>query len=207
MPDPSARLRAESDERARRRDSAAEIPPAVSVEETAAGPIPLSHPAFWLAALVAAGCVLISVSFRLIDPDMWQNLTFGKAIWTSHAIPHAQWFAWPNYGAPLVNPSWGFAALIWWFWSLGGVAGLFVWRWSTTLIVFAVLWLAARRLGARGLAVLVVMVVCGFFYRQRAQIRPETLASVWFGLTLWLLETGRQGGPARLVCSSPLLHF
>ena len=32
-------------------------------------------------------------------------------------------------------------------------------------------------------------------YRQRSQIRPETIAAVWFALTLWGLETRRGGGP------------
>lgn len=147
--------------------------------------------------LVAAICVLVSVSFQLYDADAWQNLAFGRAIWTLGKIPHTQIFTWPNFGAPLVNPSWGFTALVWPFWSVGGVAGLFVWRWLTTLLVFAMLWLLVRRLGAVGLTPLWVLVVCALVYRQRSQIRPETLASVWLTLTLWLLEVRRQGGPDR----------
>jgi hypothetical protein len=141
--------------------------------------------------------VLVSVSFHLYDADAWEHLVFGKAIWALGTIPHRQIFTWPNLGAPLVNPSWGFSALVWPLWSMGGVTGLFVWRWLTTLIVFALLWLTARRLGAVGLAPWLVLVVCALVYRQRSQIRPETLASVWFALTLWLLETRRQGGPDR----------
>lgn len=149
------------------------------------------HPAHLAAALVAAACVLISVSFTLYDADAWQNLIYGRAIWTLGAIPATQIFAWPNFGAPLVNPSWGFTALVWPFWSAGGVTGLFVWRWLTTLAVFVLLWLAARRLGARGFAPLVVLAVCALVYRQRSQIRPETLASVWFALTVLVLEARR----------------
>lgn len=152
-----------------------------------------------MAALVAAGCVLVSVSFHLYDADAWQNLTFGKAIWTLGRIPHTQIFTWPNFGAPLVNPSWGFTALVWPFWSVGEVTGLFVWRWLTTLIVFAVMWVTARRLGAVGLTPLLILVVCALIYRQRSQIRPETLPAVWFALTLWLLEMRRHGGPDRSV--------
>ena len=108
------------------------------------------HPALIAAALVAAACILISVSFTLYDADVWQNLIFGRAIWTLHAVPTTQRFAWPTYGAPLVNPSWGFTAIVWPFWSLGGVTGLFAWRWLSTLAVFGVTWITARRLGARG---------------------------------------------------------
>jgi len=150
-----------------------------------------------IAKLVAAACVLVSVSFHLYDADAWQHLVFGRAIWALGMVPHTQVFTWPNYGAPLVNPSWGFDALVWMLWSAGGVTGLFVWRWLTTLLVFALLLGAARRLGAAGLTPLLVMVVCALIYRQRSQIRPETLASVWFALTLWLLESRRQGGADR----------
>jgi hypothetical protein len=155
-------------------------------------------------ALVAAVCVLVSVSYRLSDPDAWQNLAFGKAIWTLHEVPRRQVFAWPNFGAPLVNPSWGFTALIWPIWSAGGVAGLFVWRWATTLTTFGLLWLTARKLGARGFTACLAIVACALVYRQRSQIRPETLASVWLALTFWILETRRQGGPDRSVWLVPL---
>ena len=166
--------------------------------------LPATHPAALLVTLVAAACVLVSVSYQLSDPDAWQNLAFGKAIWTLHAIPHRQVFAWPNFGEPLVNPSWGFTALIWPIWSAGDVAGLFVWRWATTLVTFALLWLTARRLGARGFTVWLVIVACALVYRQRSQVRPETLASVWLALTIWILETRRQGGPDRSAWLVPI---
>src|SRR5207245_1547337 len=127
----------------------------------------------------------------------WQHLVFGKAIWSLHRIPRTQIFTWPDFGAPLVNPSWGFSAVLWPFWSVGHVAGLFVWRWATTLIAFFLLWRTSRRLGAAGFGSLFVIVACALIYRQRSQIRPESLASVWFALTIWLLETRRQGGPDR----------
>jgi hypothetical protein len=175
--------------------------PEAAAARGAALPAPEPRAAMWLVALVATACVLVSVSFRLYDADAWQHLAFGRALWTSHAIPVRQIFVWPDLGIPLVNPSWGFSALLWPFWSLGGIPGLFVWRWLTTLAVFLLLWDTARRLGARGFTPLFVLVVCALIYRQRSQIRPETLASVWFALTVWLLEGRRQAlraGPPRL---------
>ena len=159
--------------------------------------LPLAHPAHLLALLVAAGCVLFSVSYKILDSDLWQHLTVGRAIWTLHSIPHTQVWCWPGYGAPYATPSWGFAALAWPFYAAGGVTGLFVWRWVTTLTAFALLWAAARRMGARGLAPLFVFAVAALVYRMRAQVRPETLASVLFALELWILETRRAGGRDR----------
>src|SRR5439155_20067859 len=96
-----------------------------------------------------------------------------------------------------VNSAWLFRALIWKVWALGGVTGLFAWRWITTLAAFGLMWAAARRMGARGFAALVALAACGLAYRSRAHIRPETLVAVYLALTVWILETRRHGGPDR----------
>jgi hypothetical protein len=151
----------------------------------------------WIAALVAAACVVLSVSFRISDPDLWQHLLTGRVIWETHSVPARQIWCWPTYGEPQVLPSWGFRALLWPFWQLGGLAGLYAWRWTTTLAAFALLWAAARRMGARGLAPLVVIALAALIYRQRSQVRPETLVAVLLALQVWILETRRSGGPDR----------
>lgn len=159
-------------------------------------PAPRSHPAWLAAAAVAALCVALSASFRIYEKDFWQHLAVGRAIWTLHHVPTTQLWTWPTYGAPDVNSSWGFRALLWPVWQAGGVVGLFAWRWATTLAVFGLALATARRMGARGFTPLVVMVLCSLTYRQRSQLRPETLASVWLALSIWLLETRRAASPA-----------
>ena len=164
--------------------------------EPRANALPSSSPAPYRFALVVAfGCLLVSVSFRLYEYDMWQHLTYGRAVWQLHRVPRTQIWTWPDLGAPGVNPSWGFSTLVWPFWSAGGDLGLAVWRWLTTFVAFALLWAAARAMGVRGPPALVVLVICGLVYRQRSQVRPETLAAVLLALTLWLLATRR--GPGR----------
>ena len=148
-----------------------------------------------VALVVAFGCILYSVSFRLYEYDFWQHLTYGRAIWELHRVPREQIWTWPDFGAPNVNPSWGFSALVWPFWATGGDLGLAVWRWLTTLAAFALLWAAARAMGVRAPPALVVFVLCGLVYRTRSQVRPETLAAVLLALELWLLATRR--GPGR----------
>ncbi len=149
------------------------------------------HPAFVFAALVAAACVVVSVSWVLWDTDVWQHLAVGRAIWRLHAIPTRQLWTWPTYGAPDVNASWGFRALIWPLWNTFGWGGLTAWRWLSTLAVFGLLWKAARCMGAKGYAPFVVVVLCSLVYRQRSQIRPETLVAVLLAAQLWILELRR----------------
>lgn len=156
--------------------------------------LPLSHPALWLAALAAAACVVISVGFPIWETDVWQHLLVGKAIWTLGRVPVTNLWSWPTYGAPDVNPSWGFSALIWPVWQAGGLAGLFAWRWVTSLAAFALLWLAARRMGARGVLPFAVVALAALTWRYRSQVRPETLTAVLIALQIWILETRRHGG-------------
>jgi tetratricopeptide (TPR) repeat protein len=164
--------------------------------------LPLRHPATPFVALVAAACVVVSMSFRLYDTDMWQHLAVGRAIWTLHAFPTRQLWTWPTYGAPDVNASWGFRLLLWPVFHAFGIPGLFAWRWVTSLVAFAFLWAAARRMGARGLAPLVVIVACSLVYRQRSQVRPETLVAVLFAIELWILESWRETARAMSVRTS-----
>ncbi|TMQ72500.1 MAG: hypothetical protein E6K80_02645 [Candidatus Eisenbacteria bacterium] len=52
-------------------------------------PAPLTHPATLLTVLAAAISILVSVSFAIFDPDLFQHLVVGKAIWLLHAVPSA----------------------------------------------------------------------------------------------------------------------
>jgi hypothetical protein len=166
----------------------------------AASPLALGHPATLVAALVAAGCVLVSVSAWIYDTDFWHHLLVGRVIWQTHAIPTRQLWTWPSYGTVDANNAWLFRALVWPLWSAGGVWGLFVWRWVSTLAAFAILWAAARRMGAKGLTPLVVLATCALVYRQRTQVRPETLVSVLMALQIWILEGRRR---ARDLAAAP----
>jgi hypothetical protein len=155
-------------------------------------PLPLRHPAFLAAALIAAGCIAVSVSAWIYDTDFWHHLLVGRVIWQTHAIPTRQLWTWPTYGTVDANNAWLFRALVWPLWAAWGVWGLFVWRWVTTLAVFGILWAAARRMGAKGLTPLVVMAACALVYRQRSQVRPETMVAVLMALQIWLLEGRRR---------------
>jgi len=162
-------------------------------------PLPLNHPAMIVAAFAAAASLLLSAGYRLYDTDLWMALVAGKAIWLQHALPMTDQWTWPNFGARQVLSSWLFRALLWPVWSAGGVVGLFVWRWTLELATFALLWITARGMGARGASALVVIAWCGVISRLRTDVRPEGLASLLFALSLWILESRRRapaGAPA-----------
>jgi hypothetical protein len=159
----------------------------------APAPLALRHPALWLVVLVCAAIVALSVTYDAFDPDQWQHLTVGRFIWEQHRFPTVQLWTWPTWGAPDVDYAWLFEALVWPLWKAFGAVGLFLWRWGTTLAAFALAWAAARRMGARGLAPLVVIALCAMVYRGRSQVRPETVAAVLLAAEVALLEARRHG--------------
>ncbi len=183
-------------ENAQRRPAAGGRARAAARRPPDSAPLPGGHPALVTATIVTALCVLVSVTFTLYDTDFWHHLLVGRVIWESRSIPTQQLWSWPTWGAPEANSAWLFRALVWPFWSLGGIGGLFAWRWLTTLVAFGVMWGTARRMGARGFAPLVALLLCAFIYRLRSQVRPETLVAVLVALEIWILETRRRGGPA-----------
>jgi hypothetical protein len=168
------------------------VPPRAAARPTAAIPrLAWSSPALIAVALAAAASALISVSYRIDDPDLWQHLAVGRFVWTQHALPLVHQWTWPSWGQPDVNPSWGFESLLWPFWDRGGLIGLFAWRWITTLAAFGFGWAAARRMGSTGLVPAFVIALCALTYRQRSDLRPETLSVVLLAAMIWILETRR----------------
>jgi hypothetical protein len=151
-----------------------------------------------VAVAAAAALVLIAITNPIHDPDLWQHLTVGRAIWESQAIPSVHQWSWPTYGTPEVLPSWAFRALLWPVYDAAGVPGLFAWRWLTTLAALGLGWAAARVLGARGFAPLVAIVLAGLVYRGRTMVRPETLVMPLFALAILCLAWRREGGRIRV---------
>ena len=158
---------------------------------TPPAPAPADPPAplpLLVAAIVAAVCTLISVSYRLYEGDVWHHLLVGKVIWQTHAVPTTQQWSWPTFGAPEANSAWLFRALLWPFWSIGGVTGLFVWRWLTTLVVFGTAWMVSRRSGAVSFLPIFGVALAALVYAQRSDVRPESLVAVLIVVTIGLLE-------------------
>lgn len=153
---------------------------------------PMGRGAFLGALVVAAIAAVAAVTYPFHDTDLWQHLVVGKVLWQTHAIPTTQLWSWPTHGAPDVLPSWLFRALLWPVWNAAGFHGLFAWRWITTLVMFGLALLAARRMGATGVAPLFMLVWCVVFWRQRSQVRPETFAGILLAAELLLLEFRRQ---------------
>lgn len=161
---------------------------------------------------LAAGIAAAMVSYAIYDPDLWQHLRVGRALWEGLGFPSVNVWTWPTLGAPDLIPSWLFRALLWPFWKFGGVTGVFAWRWLTVLATFGILLAAARAGHPRGApgaptggAALFALLWCVALYRYRSQARPETLVLVLLAIQLWALESWRARGAGRRVWAVPAI--
>lgn len=162
--------------------------------------------------VLAAGLALALVTHPIYDPDLWQHLRVGRALWEGLGFPSVNVWTWPTHGAEGLVPSWLFRALLWPFWKIGEVNGVFAWRWLTTLGAFGFVLAAARaghprgaRFAPTGGAALIALVWCVVVYRYRSQARPETLVAVLLAIQLWVLESWRAPDGGRRVWALPAL--
>lgn len=145
-----------------------------------------------LVCIVALACAAVSLSFLIVDFDLWEHLAIGRAIWAQHKVPTTELWTWPTHGSPDVNIEWGFQALLWPLWRLGHLWGVYAWNWLAAGLAFGAVFLTARTLGARGYLPLLLISVGILSYRQRSVGRPETLAAVFLSAVILLLELHRQ---------------
>jgi hypothetical protein len=142
---------------------------------------------------LASLIVVLLASYRINDYDVWQHLLVGKVIWQTHAPPTTHLWSWPSYGKPDLNSSWGFEALLYPFYAVAGIPGVFLWRCATALGAFALAMLGARAMGAQGPAAILVCVIASIAARDRMEARPETLSALLLGAFVWTLERRRNG--------------
>lgn len=189
----------------RMRRSSSSRPRASARAGSAAPPLSARSPWFLGLAAIAALAAAALVTFPIYDPDLWQHLSVGRWI-LERGLPHVHVWSWPTYGAADAPPSWGFRVLLAWVAGGDPAWGVPVWRWVTTVAAFTLAWLAARAGGAKGGAMLplVMIVACVLVYRGRSQARPETLVALLLAAQLAALEWSRTGRQ-RLVWLVPAL--
>lgn len=157
----------------------------------------MTRKASFLLLAIATLVTALVASYQVNDTDFWQHLTIGREIWRTHRIPLTHQWTWANPPLPDINYAWGFQALLWPFWAAAGATGMIVWKWWTALVPFALGLATARRLGASCVTAAPVAVLAAIAARDRMEPRPETLAAIFLGLFVWILEVRRHDGPDR----------
>ena len=129
-------------------------------------------PAAALFFLVAA-----SATFKISTYDVWWHLAYGKLIAASGEIPRADVFSFTAEGAERTDHEWGFQALVYGLYQLGGEAALIVakalWLALVALLVYRFVRRETGLAPAAAALALVPFVLAG---HNRYVLRPEILS-------------------------------
>lgn len=160
----------------------------------------------WGSVLVAAALfflVAAAATFKVSTYDVWWHLAYGKLIAASGEIPRADVFSFTAEGAERTDHEWGFQALVYGLYQLGG-SGRF--GSEAVLIIAKALWLAfvallvyrfvRRETGLAPAAAALTLVPFVLAGHNRYVLRPEILSLGFSVILATALFRRRDTSPA-----------
>jgi len=133
----------------------------------------------------------IYLSRPLYDPDFYWHLKTGQWIWQNKALPHIDPFGVPPLPASsprtdfILTSYWLFQLILYAFYSLGGMAGIIVFRWVVALISLLTFtrWTNVRDSNVIAVIILGAIQLLEFYFIGR----PQFISFVCFGILLVIL--------------------
>ena len=153
------------------------------------------------AGLVLLAAFYVGFAFgrgRLWDYDFWWHLKTGMLIVQQHAIPHTDPFSWTRPGAPWTAHEWGWDALLYLVYRLGGFLGLIYLKAALFGGCAVLATYLALRWGAGLLPALAVTVLLSAAVAVWLNARPQMLIVLYVLLILHVLTSHREGRPRAL---------
>jgi len=162
-------------------------------------------PLLWLGLVLS---ITLAIAFLLpVTPqDYWWYLRVGRDTLTTGALPQVDTLSYSQVGNPVVNFSWGAAILFWLIYKLGGLSLTVLVRGLLVALVYSLVWLTARQLGAGRIGAALVLLLAVLASSNNWSVRPQLFAYPLFGLSLYLLYRW-QNGHKKAVYWLPLLSL
>ena len=131
------------------------------------------------------------------DPDLWWHLRLGQWIADHGAVPHTELFSYTAAGAPQVDHEWLAELLFWWVHGAIGLAGLAVAVGLVTCSGLLALGWIARRHGASGFSIGLVLLLGAKAMQPVTGTRPQMFTFALLCWSLLILDRHlRRGGRA-----------
>lgn len=148
-----------------------------------------SFPAMLISLLLLLS--VLTVRSRFDDPDMWWHLKLGEIIWTTHAIPTADFLSYTTNHHLWVPHEWFSQLLIYSAYRMGGYPGLMIWLCiltSALLIAgYGLCWLYSGNAKVAFVGALTIWM----FATSGLAIRPQMVGYLLLVVELLLLHLGR----------------
>ena len=140
---------------------------------------------------------------KIFTSDFGTHIAIGREIVQTRTIADKEFLNYPSLGRYNPNGEWGFQAILYLVFSIGGVYGVSFLVWAVVFATFLLLHRAAVLRGAHPLlAVLAIFAFSGFL-RIRIQPRPEIFTYFFIALTIFLFSEFFFGTRKRLIYLFP----
>ena len=136
----------------------------------------LSRRAFSFPVTLAALLVMLTVltvRYRLNDPDMWWHLKVGQIIWNTHTVPVADLFSFTALNHPWTVHEWLSEVTIYGGWVLGGHAGLMMWLCLFTAVLLLASYALCSLYSGNAKVALIGAMITWWFATVGLSIRPQ----------------------------------
>ncbi|NOZ02221.1 MAG: hypothetical protein GXP54_10070, partial [Deltaproteobacteria bacterium] len=155
----------------------------------------------WIPILVLAAAGGLFAFYPSGDPDVFFHLATGREIARTGTLPATEPFCFPSVDRPFVNHEWLFDVALWGAFRAGGAAGVVWFKVSLAALLFGLIGIVGRRMGAGPWPM--VLVGVGFLplFRASLEARPHLAGYAMTAATiicLFGLERGRKACLAAL---------
>jgi hypothetical protein len=155
-------------------------------------------------AIIALAAIQLANLPSSFDVDSWLALVTGRDLW-QHGLPHHETLTLLTHGSAWIDQQWLAQLVIYGLYKAGGLAlvGLV----NAALLVSAVggAAIAARRLGAHPVTIMVTLALCLFMIEPSREVRTQELALPLFVALVYLLATDSRAPSRRVYWCLPLL--
>jgi hypothetical protein len=140
---------------------------------------------------------------KIFTSDFGTHIAQGRQIVQTLALPDTEYLNYPSLGRYNPNGEWGFQAILYLVFSVGGVYGVSFLVWAVVLATFLLLHRAATLRGAHPLLAVLALFAFSGFLRIRIQPRPELFTYFFVALTIFLFSEYFFGTRKRLIYLFP----
>ncbi|HQT97273.1 MAG TPA: hypothetical protein PK416_05260 [Thermodesulfobacteriota bacterium] len=158
-----------------------------------------------IVALTLLFLITLPMLTKIFTSDYGTHLAIGRQIVQTMSIPDKEFLNYPSLGTTNPDGEWGFQAILYLVFSVGGSYGVSFFIWAVVFGIFLLIHRATVLRGANPLlAVLAIFAFSGFL-RIRIQPRPEIFTYLFTSLIIYILTEYYYGARKKMIYAIPPL--
>ena len=142
---------------------------------------------------------------KIFTSDFGTHIAIGRQIVQTRSIPDKEFLNYPSLGTHLPNGEWGFQAVLYMVYSVGGFYGVSFFLWALVFGIFLLVHRATVLRGANPLLAVAAIFAFSGFLRIRIQPRPEIFTYFFIALSIYILTEYYYGTRKRMIYFIPPL--